>query len=201
MIQNNKPLLLNIGAGGDLRQGYVNIDIHSKEEIEERYGTKLHENIDIKNYDIFNLPYENDTVDEVLCLGFLEHLSFENEGKFFREVKRVAKKGGTFHFTVPDFDSLVEQWREAEDCFIDFYKLGTDEHWFGNGNRTMNNKWGYLTAFIFGNQYGEGQFHRNAYTRKKIEKIMNIIGFDCNIDTFFFKDTEALMLKCTGTKL
>ena len=50
---------LHVGAGGDLRPNYVNIDIHTKEEIEERYGTQLPEDIIIKNLDIFNLPYED----------------------------------------------------------------------------------------------------------------------------------------------
>lgn len=192
---------LNVGAGGDLRENYVNIDRHTKEEIETRYGWKLPENIDIQDLDIFNLPYENSTVDEVMCLGFMEHLSFEEEGRFCKEVKRVLKPGGVFHFTVPDFDNLCRQFLEAKDDFKDFYQLRTDEHWFGQGNRNMNNKWGYLTAFFFGNQYGEGQFHKNAYTKKKIESIMQILGFSCEITTFYFKNTDALMLECKATKL
>lgn len=191
---------LNIGAGGDLRENYINIDRHSREEIEARYGYKIPRNITIQNYDIFNLPYENETIDEVLCLGFLEHLSFEDEGKFFKEVKRVLRSGATFHFTVPDFDNLCRQWLCAHDEFKQFYELRTDEHWFGQGNRNMNNKWGYLTAFFFGNQNGEGQFHRNAYTIKKIENIMGILGFSYEINTFHFKNTEALMLNCVTKK-
>lgn len=195
-------LKLNVGCGADLHTGYVNIDKHSKELIAERYGIDLSTfNCDIVNYDIFNLPYENETVDEVMCLGFLEHLSFSDEGKFFKEITRVLKPGGTLLFTVPDFDNLAQQWLDAKDDFKEFYKLGENEHWFGNGNRNMSNKWGYLTAFIFGNQYGEGQFHRNAYTIGKIENIMKTLGFEYKIDTFFFKDTDAKMLKCIGKKL
>lgn len=190
---------LNIGCGADIREGYLNIDKHTPEMIKKRYGLEEMSN-DIVNTNIFELPFPSESVDEVLCLGFLEHLSFEEEGKFFKEMTRVLKKGGLFHFTVPDFDNLMKQWQEAEDNFIDFYKLGTDEHWFGNNNRNMKNKWGYLTAFIFGNQYGDGQFHKNAYTKKKIEKIMQILDFDYSIETFYFKDTEALMLECRATK-
>ncbi|MEK6884519.1 MAG: class I SAM-dependent methyltransferase [Nanoarchaeota archaeon] len=191
---------LNCGCGADLLENYVNIDRHSREEIEKRYGWKLPKNIDIQNLDIFNLPYGDGTVDEVLCLGFLEHLSFEEEGRFLKEVKRVLKKDGIFHFTVPDFDNLCRQWLEAKDDFKEFYQLRTDEHWFGQGNRNLKNKWGYLTAFIYGNQNGEGQFHRNAYTIKKILKIMKILGFSCTVSTFYFKNTEALMLECKAYK-
>lgn len=191
---------LNVGAGSDLLENYVNVDMHSREEIEKRYGIKLPENIQIENYDILNLPYEDGTVDEVLCLGFLEHLSFEDEGKFLKEVKRLLKKGGMFHFTVPDFNSLCRQWLAAEDDFKEFYQLRTDDHWFGQGDRNLKNKWGYLTAFFFGNQYGEGQFHKNAYTVKKILKIMKILGFTCELEFFNFKNTEARMIRCKAYK-
>ena len=191
---------LNVGCGGDLLENYVNIDRHTKEEIEARYGRKLSENIVVQDLDIFNLPHKDGAVDEVLCLGFLEHLSFEEEGRFLKEVERVLKKGGVFHFTVPDFDNLCRQWLEAKDDFKEFYQLRTDEHWFGQGDRNMKNKWGYLAAFFFGNQYGEGQFHRNAYTEKKIERIMEMLGFSYVVTYFFFKETKALMLKCVAIK-
>ncbi len=193
-------LKLNIGAGGDLRPDYINIDIDSKEQVETRYGVKLSEDIVLVNYDIFNLPYADGSVDEVMCLGFLEHLSFEEEGRFLGEVNRVLKKDGLFRFTVPDFEKLVRQWLEADDCFIDFYKLTTGEHWFGNGDRNIGNRWGYLTASIFGNQNGQGQFHKNAYTKKKIKRIMDILGFRCGINEFYFKDTEIVMLECVAIK-
>src|SRR3990167_5927036 len=118
---------LNVGCGGDLLENYVNIDRHTKKEIEARYGRKLSENIVVQDLDIFNLPHKDGTVDEVLCLGFLEHLSFEEEGRFLKEVERVLKKGGVFHFTVPDFDNLCRQWLEAKDDFKEFYQLRTDE--------------------------------------------------------------------------
>jgi len=195
-------LKLNIGAGSDLRKDYVNIDLHSRSEIETRYGIILPDDIEIKKCDIFNLPYTDETVDQVLCLGFLEHLSFEDEGRFFREVQRVLKKGaGVFHFTVPDFDSLARQWIDAEDSFKDFYVTGVDEHWFGNGNRTLKNKWGYLTASIFGNQNGSGQFHKNAYTEKKVRAIMEKLNFYYTISNFDFKDTGVKMIECKALKL
>ena len=40
----------------------------------------------VYNWDIFNLPLENASVDEVLCDAMIEHLSFSDEPKFFYEV-------------------------------------------------------------------------------------------------------------------
>ena len=197
----NTMIRLNVGCGGDLRREYINIDMHSKEEIGTRYASEIKEEIKIFNYDIFNLPYEDGSVDEVMTLGFLEHLSFEDEGRFFKEVKRVLKKGGLFHFTVPDFDSLCAQWLEAQDNFLDFYTTNAQEHWFGNNNRNIQNKYGYLLASFFGNQNGEGQFHRNAFTSKKICAIMKMLNFSHELSFFNFKNTEIKMIECKAYRL
>lgn len=197
---------LNIGCGADLRNDYINIDSETIQRIIARYGLEedygRYKDVypEVHNYDVFNLPYKDGEVDEILCLGFVEHLSFEDERKFFLEVKRTLKQGGLLHLTVPDFDSLAKQWLDAKDDFQDFYMIGTKEHWFGNCSRSLGNKWGYLTASIFGNQNGAGQFHKNAYTVGKICKIMNILGFTYQFDFFYFKGTEVKMINCKAYK-
>ena len=190
-------LKLNIGCGGDLREGYVNIDMHTKDDIVKRYGAELNESLKIHAYDIFNLPYEDNTVDEILCLGMMEHLSFVDEGLLFKEIKRILKSGGTYFFTVPNFEVACKQFLEAKDDFKDFYRIGTDEHWFGQGNRNTKNRWGYLTCVFFGNQDGDGQFHRNAYTTEKIRSILKMLDFTEDSMTFpRWKDTDTWMIHC-----
>ena len=198
---------LNVGCGAVLIDGYVNIDRHKTEEIIERYGYDAYvrdylqqPGAKICDYNILSLPYEEHSVDEILCDGFLEHLSFNDERLFFQEVNRVLKKGGLLNFSVPDFDAAVKQWQEADDDFKDFYVNGTEEHWFGNYDRNIKNKWGYLTATIFGNQNGEGQFHRTAYTVKKILKIMKLLNFTCELEFYNFKNTEIKMIRCKSYK-
>ena len=102
-LQKFQMIKLNIGCGADLRQNYINIDIQPKDELFSRYGYETpSETPQVFNYDIFNLPFLDGQVDEVMCHGFLEHLSFEEEGRFLNEVKRVLKAGAPLHFTVPD---------------------------------------------------------------------------------------------------
>jgi predicted SAM-dependent methyltransferase len=192
---------LNLACGQDVRHGYINVDKHTEEEIVTRYGRDKPLPIGIHNFDIFDLPFEDDSVDEVLCLSAMEHFSFEEEKKFFYEVRRVLKPGGKFIFEVPDFDYLFKLWLEAKDEFVDFYKVGTEEHWFGQGNRNVKNKWGYLAAHIFGNQNGEGQFHKNAYTPKKVMTILNKLGFYYQMKTVFFKGTTLEFIHCEAVKM
>ena len=123
------------------------------------------------------MPYENNTVNEILCNAFLEHLDFVEERKFFFEVKRILKPEGIFNFSVPDFEWLIKKWIQANDEWKDFYYTDQGEHWFGQKNRNMDTRWGYLIAAIFGNQNGLGQYHKNAFTKQKIEMILEKIDF------------------------
>ena len=176
---------LHIGCGLDFKEEYINIDIESKESLLARYEGSdnvafknfQEKGIEIHNYDIFDLPYKDNTIDEVLCNAFLEHLDFVEERKFFFEVKRILKPEGIFNFSVPDFEWLLKKWIEANDEWKDFYYTDQGEHWFGQKNRNMDTRWGYSIAAIFGNQNGPGQYHKNAYTKQKIEMILKKINF------------------------
>ncbi len=200
---------LHIGCGLDLKEGYINIDVESKESIIQRY--KESENvvfknyqekgIEIFNYDIFNLPYDDNTIDEILCNAFLEHISFAEERKYFFEVKRILKPGGILKFGVPDFEWIVKKWLSAKDEWKDFYYTDRGEHYFGQNNRNLDTRWGYMTTAIFGNQNGIGQYHKNAYTRQKIKALLTKIDFEIlEINTSFYRGKYEKTLECVAKK-
>lgn len=200
---------LHIGCGLDLKEDYVNIDMDSKEDILKRYqgsnnpAFKMYKEkgIQIHNYNVFDLPYEDGTVDEIECNSFLEHLSFVEERDFFLEVKRVLKPGGVLKFSVPDFEWIVRKWIEAKDDWRDFYYTDRGEYYFGQGNRNMDTRWGYLTTAIFGNQGAPGQYHKNAYTRDKIKAAMEKIGFELvEVGESYFRGLYERDLDCVARK-
>jgi predicted SAM-dependent methyltransferase len=175
---------LHIGCGAKLFDGFINIDGDSKEQIANRYKMnnedreKLFCGPQVYNWDIFNLPVEANSIDEIIAHGFIEHLSFIEERRFWYEVKRILKSGGQIEIEAPDFDELVKMWLNAEDNFKDFWKDDEKEHWFGQGNRNMDTKWGYLVTTFFGNQSAQFQYHKTAYTIGKMKKICEIINFE-----------------------
>ena len=197
---------LNIGCGGNPLKDYINIDQDSLEQIRKRYPEKKFENnLILKNHDIFNLPYDDSTVDEIKSDSLIEHLNFKQEKKFFNEIKRVIKVGGRLEISTPDFEMTVKQWLAAKDDWKDFFRDDDEaikqNHWFGNYNNKPNNRWGYLLATIFGSQNGEGQFHRNCYTEKKLIAICKKIGIKIiNIERFQWKEDRDHMLKMIATK-
>lgn len=205
-LLRSQRIRLNLGCGGRPLPGYVNVDQDSLATLRKRYpGQKFPKNIKVRQYDIFNLPLRENSVDEVRADSLVEHLSFAEESRFFHEIRRVLRPGGTLIFATPDFEATVRQWLKAKDDWRDFFR--NDEqairsrHWFGVGSYSMNHRWGYLTASIFGSQNGAGQFHKNAYTAGKIRAMLRHLQFEkVRIRRFRWKGDRETMLKVTAIR-
>lgn len=202
-----KKYKLNLGCASRPLEGYINIDLDDKETIKKRYpNIDIPNDIQIYQYDIFNLPFKDETIYEVLSESMLEHLSFLEEKKFFMEMTRVLSKNGLLIFSVPDFEDTIKKWLNAKDDWKDFYRNDDqaikDCHWFGTYEYNFNNRWGYLMASIFGPQNSEGQFHKNAYTEGKIRAMMKFLGYEIvELNRFLWKGNRDLMIKVIARKI
>lgn len=198
---------LNIGCASRPLKNYINIDMDNLETIKKRYpNVEIPENIKIFDYDIFNLPYKNSSVDEIRAEALIEHLSFHEEPKFFNEIRRILKPGGLIYLTTPDFDKIMEEWQNAKDDWINFHrsddKAISQDYWFGNNSYTRDNKWGYLTACIYGTQYGEGQYHKNCYTKEKLKMIATFLNFKIKeINTKRWKEDREYIIEFIANKI
>ena len=203
---NKLPIKLNLGCGGRPLKDYINVDMDTIEDMRARYPNQVFDDsLTIKQYDLFNLPYEDSTVDEVRADGLIEHLPFIDEPRFFYEVTRVLKSGGMLRLSTVDFEKTVKQWLDAEDDWKDFYKNDEksihEQHWFGTYSYKPTNRWGYLAATFYGSQNGSGQFHTNCYTDKKLSAICDRLGLNIKtIDKFQWKGDRDHMLELIAIK-
>jgi len=197
---------LNLGCGGRPLTDYINVDMDTLEDIKKRYPNQtFEEDLIVKQYDLFNLPYEDNSVDEIRAEGLIEHLPFIDEPRFFYEVYRILKVGGSLYLSTVDFEASVKQWLEAEDDWKDFYRDDKEaimnQHWFGTYTYEPKNRWGYLVATFYGSQNGKGQFHTNCYSEKKLRAICKKLGFNVkSIDRFQWKGDRDFMLGLTAIK-
>ena len=173
---------LNLGCGGSPLLNYVNVDMDSLEVLRGRYPNQhFSDELLVFDYDIFNLPYGDGTVDEIRADSLIEHLPFVDEPRFFYEALRALKPGGLLRLSTPDFEVAVREWLAAKDEWKDFYRNDPqairDKHWFGQYSYSTENRWGYLSAMIFGSQNGAGQFHTNCYTGPKLHEFLKHLGF------------------------
>jgi len=175
---------IHLGCGNNLLEGYLNID---KFVIAEN----------VLNLDVLNLPFSDGEVELILAEHLVEHLSFNEEKRFFNEMFRILKPDGILKIEVPDFEWVVNMFIKSKDEFKSFYQVGAVDHYFGNGPK-CDNRWGILTTAIWGNQNGDGQFHKNGYTKTKIESVGKLVGFNkVEIETGFNKGTQVLIARLT----
>ncbi len=206
LVEVSNVIKLNIGCAGRPLPGYINVDMDSLEEIKARYPTQeFPDGLEIFNYDIFNLPFNDGSVDEVRADSLVEHLSFSEEPKFFQEIKRILKTGGIFQFETPDFEDAVRLWLNAKDEWKEFYRNDPEaierNHWFGQYSYATDNRWGYLMAMVFGSQNGSGQYHKNCYTISKIRAILDYLGFaELSISSYKWKGDRDLMIAVRAMK-
>jgi predicted SAM-dependent methyltransferase len=197
---------LNLGCGSRPLEGYINIDQDDLAAMRARYPTRtFDDSLTIETYDIFNLPYPDNSVDEVRAESMLEHLSFVEEGKFFHEVRRVLKSGGIVNISVPNFEKIFQAWLNAKDEWREFYRTDREaierNHWFGHYSTRPNQRWGYLMASIFGNQNGAGQFHKNAFSIGKLRAIFKYLDFRViDITEFLWQGDRDPMIRIIGAK-
>jgi SAM-dependent methyltransferase len=205
-MHEKDTIKINMGCGGRPLPGYINIDLDTLEQLKARYpGTEFPEGVEVFQYDIFNLPFADSTVEEIRADSLLEHQSFLQEKELFLEVKRALKPGGVFWFSVPDFEDTVKLWLNAKDEWKDFYRNDPEaiasQHWFGQYSYSTANRWGYLTASIFGPQNSEGQFHKNCYTEGKVRAVLERLEFEePEISRFTWKGDRNLMLQVKAVK-
>lgn len=91
---------LELGSGHRGTRGYLHNDLHA------------FEGIDVPGK-AWELDLDDNSLDEVLALGFVEHLTYYQALDTFRNVHRMLKPGGLFLFDVPDYPVWCRYYLDA----------------------------------------------------------------------------------------
>lgn len=151
---------LNLGCGDALKPGYLNAD---------KYDRRAEVNFDAKE-----IPYEDETFDEVYSSHLLEHFNKFDVPIVLSECYRVLKYDGKLVFEVPDFEWALKTF------------LGKPE----------NEKWDFHIDTIFGLQINEGEQHKIGFTRKKLEGLLYAAGFkDIKMKDVWSHDQQCIIVE------
>jgi len=85
---------LNLGAGADAKQGYVNLDINAGKDIDV-----------VHDLNAFPYPFKDNEFDEILAYSILEHV--DDLMKTMDELYRILKPGGKLDIIVPHYNGPI----------------------------------------------------------------------------------------------
>lgn len=132
------PIKLNVGCGTDYKDGWVNIDNNSDDNID-----KLDLDWDLRD----PLPFDDNSVDYIFNEHFVEHLTVEESRKILKDLRRVLKPGGVLRTAMPDLEWVVNNYlklstKDVRKRFnVDFVE--TRAEWINISFRWWGHKWLY----------------------------------------------------------
>jgi len=92
-MSSNKALKINLGAGTDIRDGFINHDITQLSGIDV-----------VHNLNSYPWPWEDNSVDEIIAIDVLEHVN--DFLPAMEELHRIIKVGGVLNLKVPYWNSV-----------------------------------------------------------------------------------------------
>lgn len=96
--------------------------------------------------DVKHLPFEEDSLDEIVGMHIFEHFTFA-EGEYLLDYwYQLLKPGGFLRLHVPDIAGIVRQWKKS------------GEEW--------------SIRQIYGSQKNEYALHKSGYTKRSLKKLL-----------------------------
>jgi ubiquinone/menaquinone biosynthesis C-methylase UbiE len=161
---------LNLGCSEkDIRPGYINVDFRDIPGVEK---------VDLS---ILPWKWEDNSVDEILMLDFLEHFSYRTTDKILEEVWRILKPDGFVDIQVPDFEECARAAIKqppfyCNRCGYRFILVDSE-----CGKCKQNHF--ELTRAALNRLYGgqrkkdDGDWHFTAFTKEYLNVKLHILGF------------------------
>lgn len=145
---------LNLGSGGKTIPGFINCDLFPQEGVDEIFSME-------------EIPYADNTVDEISSEHALEHLPRPQAEKALREWARVLKKGGKLNLKVPDLEECCRKFVENPHL---------QERWY------MHTLYGVqdfrdVPAAPFKDKVNYGQIHYTGFTESRLQRLLTENGF------------------------
>jgi predicted SAM-dependent methyltransferase len=176
--RNNLPIKLHIGCGSIYKDGWINIDGNSKNNIK-----KLDCIWDVRK----DLPLDDCSVDFIYNEHFIEHLTYQEGQNFFKHMFRLLKKGAVMRIACPDLDYIIygyinNNWREQP--WVEQWNY----QWIKSRCEMVN-----ICLTYWG--------HRYVYNKEDLIRVLVESGFDNdNIYEVIFTESKYKDLKHLETR-
>lgn len=172
-MKKNDPVWLNIGSGVNLAGEFINVDnFFDLEDLKNGIKTKkgpfknarIAKGARFVRADVCDLPFEDNSVDYIECNDMIEHLPFSKVLDGLKEMYRVLKPGSKLCLSTVNFDELARLWTS----FIEGNLLKGKHDW---------DMYISLAQVIYGNQAGEGEYHKTPFNPFTLGSFFHSAGF------------------------
>jgi predicted SAM-dependent methyltransferase len=151
---------IDIGGADSPKQGFASVDKYYSADYKA---------------DFTNLPFPDNSIQEVYTSHTLEHLGKKEAPLALKEIYRVLQPNGIFTIIVPDLEWIAIYWYQSKD------------------------KTGFLLDAIYGNQNHEGEFHKTGFTKESLQKLVESVGLKITKSEYIW-DHEVQSIIIEGVK-
>jgi len=148
---NTGALRLNLGSGNNRVDGFISVDLYDEEA-------------DVRA-DIAELPFDSNSVEEIVCYQVIEHVPYNKSNQMFEEMYRVLKPGGTAIVETPDIDYVCEA----------ILAEGLKDKWIYNLVGEYHRPWDKDRYADW--EMNAASIHRNPWNEERLRRICEPIGF------------------------
>jgi predicted SAM-dependent methyltransferase len=159
---------VNLGCGGDLRSGWLNIDFTPDGQPTPRVGELI--NHDLRE----GLPLPPGSCSYIYTSHLLEHLSAVEGTRLMRDCHAALRRGGIMRVCLPDFRQALKAYQANDRGYFDLF----DEHLRAGGvlardGRPMERP--TLMTYVNHAVYQDGE-HKCMYDGESILALMTEVG-------------------------
>ena len=164
--QGQQNLKLNLGCGGDLKPGWINVDLWLDSVDSRPEGSEAV----FINYDLRReIPLDDGSCALIYSSHFFEHLDYEVALRQLRECYRLLKPNGTLRISLPDFKGACRAYLNND---ADYFSLVDTNVFLPEVEPDSLTLIDYLNFAAY--QSGE---HKRMYDEEKVVLLLKKIGF------------------------
>jgi predicted SAM-dependent methyltransferase len=167
-LRGKKNIKLHVGAGDDIKLGWVNIDLNLR--VPPHIDPAKHPDTIFINYDLRRgLPLDDESCELIYSSHFFEHLEYAQGVRLMRDCYRALRPGGVFRISLPNFKGLFEAYLKGDGEYVDGVQIREVLPEVEAGTETLVD---HINYGVY--QYGE---HKCVYDEEKLLLILQRIGY------------------------
>ncbi len=160
---------INVGSGGSYKEGYINLDFSNKRSDGEPIKVDV-----VHNFLKAPLPFEDNSVDEIVFSEVLEHLNRWNGLRVLNDIYRIMKPGAKLNLTVPP---ALEQIKLLMLAMTASKNLNMDDFFRAHEKWTVWKRIDDLCGGTSESDGTDGDSHKVFYTKEMLRPILEYVGF------------------------